>query len=340
MANPRRPSDTILFDGIVLCLGCCELVRYGIGDMANKKIVVVGSSNTDMIIKAPRIPKPGETVLGGQFSMAPGGKGAIQAVAAARAGGDVIFIARVGTDFFGERAIKSFSLDKIDASLISKDKEEPSGIALVFVGEDGQNSIAVAAGANAKLSRKDVEKSEGAIAAADILLMQLEIPLDTVLAAAQIADANGIRVILNPAPAQKLSPKLLKYISILTPNEFEAEVLTGIRISDNRSAGAAADSLLAQGVETVLITLGPRGAFLATKGIRDLVPGFSVRAVDSTGAGDVFCGALAVALSENKPMWDAVTFANAAAAISVTRLGAQPSIPRRREIEKFLGQQN
>ncbi len=304
--------------------------------MANKRIVVVGSSNTDMIIKAPRIPKPGETVLGGHFSMAAGGKGAIQAVAAARAGGEVAFIARVGTDFFGERAIKSFNADRIDSSLISKDPQEPSGIALVFVGEDGRNSIAVAAGANAKLSGKDIEKSQDAIADARILLMQLEIPVDTVLAAAQIAHANAVPVILNPAPAQKLSPELLQCISILTPNEFETEVLTGIRVGDNGSIGSAADFLLAQGVETVLITLGPRGAFLATKGVRELVPGFAVRAVDITGAGDVFCGALAVALSENKTMWDAVTFANAAAAISVTRLGAQPSIPRRHEIEKFL----
>jgi ribokinase len=322
----------------LLYLGGCEFLRYVIGEMTNenKKIVVVGSSNTDMIIKAPRIPKPGETVLGGQFSMAAGGKGAIQAVAAARAGGDVVFIARVGSDFFGERAIKSFNLDKIDSSRIVKDSVMPSGIALVFVDKVGQNSIAVAAGANAQLSRDDVEKSKDAIATAGILLMQLEIPMDTVLAAAQIADANHVRVILNPAPAQKLSLELLKYISILTPNEFEAEELTGIKISDNRSAESAADQLLAQGVETVLISLGQRGAFLATQDIRELVPGFSVRVVDNTGAGDVFCGALAVALSENKQMRDAVIFANAAAAISVTRLGAQPSIPRRREIERFL----
>jgi ribokinase len=210
---------------------------------------------------------------------------------------------------------------------------------LVFVDQVGQNSIAVAAGANALLSRKDVEKSRDVIAIADILLMQLEIPMDTVSAAAQIADANDVRVILNPAPARKLSLELLKYISILTPNEFEAEELTGIKIIDNQSAGRAADSLLAQGVETVLITLGPRGAFLAKKDFRELVPGFSVRVVDSTGAGDVFCGALAVALSENKNMRDSVIFANAAAAISVGRLGAQPSIPRRPEIEKFLSEQ-
>jgi ribokinase len=302
----------------------------------NKKIVVVGSSNTDMIIKAPRIPKPGETVLGGQFSMAAGGKGAIQAVAAARAGGDVTFIARVGSDFFGDRAIKSFKLDRIDSSRVFRERVLPSGIALVFVDKEGRNSIAVAAGANAQLSRKDVESSRDAIGASDILLTQLEIPMDTVLAAAEIADANGVRVILNPAPAQKLSNELLRYISILTPNEFEAEELTGIRITHNLSSASAADSLLAQGVKTVLITLGPRGAFLATEDVRELVPGFAVRAVDSTGAGDVFCGALAVALSENKQMRDAVIFANAAAAISVTRLGAQPSIPRRHEIEKFL----
>jgi ribokinase len=289
-----------------------------------------------MIIKAPRIPKLGETVLGGQFSMAAGGKGANQAVAAARAGGDVIFIAKVGGDFFGERAIKSFNIDRIDSSLITKDREMPSGIALVFVGEEGQNSIAVAAGANTRLGRKEIDKAKDGIAEAGILLMQLEIPVDTVLAAAQIASENGVKVILNPAPARKLSPKLLKLVSILTPNEFEAEVLSVIRISDDRAAGAAGDRLLSQGVETVLITLGQHGAFLAAQATRKLVPGFPVRAVDSTGAGDVFNGALAVGLSENMPLYTAVRFANAAAAISVTRLGAQPSIPRRREIDSFL----
>ena len=304
--------------------------------MDNKKIVVVGSSNTDMIIKGPRIPQPGETVLGGQFSMAAGGKGAIQAVAAARAGGDVIFIARVGNDFFGERAVKYFIADRIDASLIVKDRDSPSGIALIFVGEGGEHSIAVAAGANTRLSREDIEKSAQAIAAAETLLMQFEIPMDAVLAAAQIASANGVRVILNPAPAQKLPPQLLKQVSILATNEFEAEVLTGIRVSDDQAAAVACDHLISQGVETVLITLGERGAFLATEGIRKRIPGFTVHAVDSTGAGDVFNGALAVALSEKKEMLEAVRFANAAAAISVTRLGAQPSIPRRREIENFL----
>jgi ribokinase len=307
--------------------------------MANKKIAVVGSSNTDMIIKAPRIPRPGETVLGGRFSMAAGGKGANQAVAAARAGGDVVFVARVGSDFFGERAIRSFVSDHIDSSLITKDRTEPSGIALVFVGEEGQNSIAVAAGANEQLSEEEIEKSRNVIASADTLLMQLEVPVETVTVAAQIAVASGVRVILNPAPAQKLPSKLLKMIHILTPNEFEAEVLTGVRISDDRSASSACTKLLAQGVQIALITLGARGAFLATAGIRELVPGYPVRAVDSTGAGDVFNGALAVALSEGKEIRDAVKFANAAAALSVTRLGAQPSIPRRREIEKFLAGQ-
>jgi ribokinase len=305
--------------------------------MGNKKIVVVGSSNTDMIIKAPRIPKRGETVLGGAFSMAAGGKGAIQAVTAARSGSEVVFVAHVGNDFFGERAVKSFKADRIDCSYISKDREEPSGIALVFVGEDGQHSIAVSAGANAKLCKKDVEKAEDEISNADILLVQLEIPMETVMTAAQIADAHGVQVMLNPAPAQKLPSKLLKYVSMLTPNEFEAEELTGINITDKRSAGLAAEKLLAQGVETVIITLGSRGAYVAAKEIRELVPGFSVKVVDTTGAGDVFCGALAAVLGE-KSLRDAVIYANAAAAMSVSKLGAQPSIPRRREIEKFLAE--
>jgi ribokinase len=299
-------------------------------------IVVVGSSNTDLIIKGPRIPRQGETVLGGNFSMAPGGKGANQAVAAARAGGNVALIARIGNDFFGERAIRSFAFDHIDVSQIIEDKDNPSGIALVLVGENGENCIAVAAGANTKLSAADIEQSREAISSANILLMQLETPLDTVRAAAEIASANNIKVILNPAPAQPLDSSLLKDIYILTPNEFEAEVLTGFEVRDDNGANRAADRLLGEGVKTVIITLGARGAFVAGAESRGLAPGFSVHAVDSTGAGDVFNGALAVALGEGKDIWDAVNFANAAAAISVTKLGAQPSIPRRKEIDRFL----
>ncbi len=289
-----------------------------------------------MTIKAARIPKPGETVLGGSFSMAAGGKGANQAVAAARAGGKVVFIARVGEDYFGERAIKHFMADQIDVSFIMKDKEAQSGIALIFVGEKGENSIAVAAGANARLSKADIEKCSDTIAAAGILLMQLETPLETVQTAAEIASSSSVKVILNPAPARKLPAELLRLASIMTPNEFEAEVLTGIPISDDEAASRAADVLLNQGVGTVIITLGARGAFMAAGNLREVIPGYPVHAVDTTGAGDVFNGALAVALSEGKDLPEAVSFACAAAAISVTKLGAQPSIPRRREIDSFV----
>ncbi len=304
--------------------------------MANKTIVVVGSSNTDMIIKVPRIPRPGETIMGGRFSMAAGGKGANQAVAAARAGGRVVLIARVGDDVFGEEAIQSFERDSIDVSCITRDDESPSGIALIFVGEKGENSIAVASGANMTLTPSHVEKFSAHIAGADTILMQLETPLETVIRAAHVAAANRRLIILNPAPAREVPPDLLKLITIITPNESEAEVLTGVSIRDDESAGRAADLLLRQGVQTVIITLGARGAFVAEGNRKQWVPGFQVKAVDTTAAGDVFNGALAVGLSEGKSLTDAVRFAHAAAALSVTKLGAQPSIPRRHEVDEFL----
>jgi ribokinase len=304
--------------------------------MAHKGIVVVGSSNTDMIIKLDRIPKPGETILGGDFSIAAGGKGANQAVGAARAGGHVTLVARVGRDIFGQQAIEGFQKDGICVDHVFRDKASPSGVALIFVARDGENSIAVASGANGKLSPADVKKAKAAIAAAAILVMQLETPIETVAAAADIAAAKGVQVILNPAPAQPLSDSLLKKISILTPNETEAELLTGIKVDNDGAAAKAAQKLLDKGVKTVIITLGARGAWVATAEGGRLVPGFKVTPVDSTAAGDIFNGALAVGLSEGKPLDDAVRFANAAAALSVTKLGAQPSAPKRKEIEKFL----
>ena len=297
-------------------------------------IVVVGSSNTDMIMKLDRIPKPGETLLGGDFVTAAGGKGANQAVAAARAGGTVTLIARVGQDMFGERAVAGLVQNGVNVDHVQYDKS-PSGVALIFVGEDGENSIAVGSGANAKLSPSDVRKAKNAFATADVVIMQLETPLDTVQAAADLADATGRLVILNPAPAQSLPEKLLKKVSILTPNETEAELLTGIKVNDDASCGRAADILLRKGVETVIITLGSRGAFVASTASKQLVPGFKAKPVDTTAAGDTFNGALAVALAEGMPMIDAVRFANAAGAISVTRMGAQPSAPDRKEIEKL-----
>jgi ribokinase len=300
------------------------------------RIVVIGSSNTDMIIKTDHIPRPGETVLGGEFFTAAGGKGANQAVAAARADRDVVFIGRVGDDVFGQRAIESFARDGIDTDYIIKDKEAPSGIALITVSADGENSIAVASGANARLSPADIENSADIIISASVLLMQLEIPIETVRRAAQIARDHDVRVILNPAPAQPLDDLLLSSVSVLTPNETETEMLTGIMPADPAALSRAAASLLSKGIAAVLITLGSRGVFVATPSLQELVPAFRVKAIDTTAAGDVFNGALAVALSENKSIVDAARFANAAAALSVTKLGAQPSAPYRAEIEYLL----
>lgn len=308
--------------------------------MEKPRIVVVGSSNTDMIIKLDRIPLPGETILGGEFATAAGGKGANQAVAAARAGGDVTFVARVGQDMFGEKAVAGFVQAGIDVKYVTRDKAAPSGVALIFVAKDGENSIAVAGGANGRLSPQDVKQAERAMAGARAVVMQLETPLETVQAAAELAARAAVPVILNPAPARVLPDKFLKLVSILTPNETEAELLTGIAVTDEATASRAAEKLRARGVETVILTLGARGAFVATASIRELVPGFRVKAVDTTAAGDVFNGALAVALGEGRPLLEAVRFANAAAAISVTRLGAQPSAPDRKEIELLLAKAN
>ena len=302
----------------------------------SSKIVVVGSSNTDMIIKVPHVPVPGETIIGGTFSTAAGGKGANQAVAAVRAGGDVTFVARIGEDMFGQQAKDGFVKDNINVDHVLTDKDAPSGVALIFVGEDGENSIAVASGANANLSPSDVESAGDAISSADILIMQLETPLETVQKAATIASEKGVKVILNPAPACELSDDILSHVSILTPNESEAELLTGIKVESEKDAAAAADALMAKGIDTVIVTMGAKGAFVVTADFKELVGGFSVKAVDATAAGDVFNGTLAVAMAEGKPLKEAVRFANAAGALSVTKLGAQPSAPTREEIEKFL----
>ncbi len=300
------------------------------------KIVVVGSSNTDMIVKVPRIPKPGETILGGKFSTAAGGKGANQAVAAARAGGDVTFIARVGDDMFGRQARKGFETDKINIKYVKTDNDEPSGVALIFVDENGENSIAVASGANARLSPQDVEKAKDVIESADILLMQLETPLETVKRAADIAKQASVKVILNPAPACPLDGSILSTLSVITPNESEAELLTGIPVTNVSSAEKAALVLLDIGLEVVIVTMGSKGALLKTQDLTKVIPGFKVDSVDATAAGDVFNGSLSVAIAEGKTLEKAVQFANAAAALSVTKLGAQPSAPARNEIERLL----
>lgn len=304
--------------------------------MGNAKIVVVGSSNTDMIIQLDKIPVPGETVLGGEFSTAAGGKGANQAVAAARAGGNVTFIASVGNDSLGTQAVEGFIRDGINIKYIKRVEKSASGVALIFVDKEGENSIAVASGANADLCPDDITGSKQVISRAQILLMQLETPIDTITEAAQLAHEAGVKVILNPAPAHHLDDELLKMVSILTPNEVEAELLTNIKIEDETSARKAAKVLQAKGVDSVLITLGARGVFLANAEKQELIPGFEMDVVDTTAAGDVFNGALAVGLAEDKPIEEAIRFANAAAALSVTKLGAQPSAHSRGEIDSFL----
>mgnify|MGYP000695871596 CR=1 FL=1 len=301
-----------------------------------KPIVVVGSSNTDMIVRLERLPRPGETVLGGRFSTAAGGKGANQAVAAARAGGRVAFVGRVGDDAFGREALRGFRRDRLRVSRVARDPRAPSGVALICVAANGENSIAVAPGANARLSAADVRRAAGEFAAGSVLLAQLEIPLAAVRAAVDLAAARGMTVILNPAPARPLARGLLRRVNLLTPNETEAEILSGITIKTPADAVRAAAKLRGMGVGAVVITLGAKGALVADAQGCDWAPGFRVRAVDTTAAGDVFNGALAVALAEGRSLREAVRFANAAAALSVTRLGAQPSAPWRREIEARL----
>lgn len=302
----------------------------------SNKVVVVGSSNTDMIIKLERIPKPGETIIGGDFATAAGGKGANQAVAAARAGADVAFVARVGNDMFGRQAIEGFVSDGINTKHVIEDPGNPSGVALIFVDEHGENSIAVASGANAQLTPADVREARDAIAGADILLVQLETPVETVRAAVELAADNGIRVVLNPAPAQPLGEDVLRSVSVLTPNETEATLLSGVHVTDVVDAEKAAAKLASMGPDAIVVTMGARGAFVLESDRRELVPGFQVDAVDTTAAGDVFNGALAVALAGGAALVEATRFANAAAALSVTKLGAQPSAPARAEVDELI----
>jgi ribokinase len=269
--------------------------------------------------------------------MAPGGKGANQAVAAARAGARVRLVARVGEDMFGEQAVRNFEADGIDVRFVLRDGRAPSGVALINVGADGQNSISVASGANALLAPEDVLRAESAFEGADIVLMQLETPLETVKAAAEMASIRGVPVLLNPAPARPLGSDLLALVDVLTPNETESEFLTGMAIHTSEDAGKAAAALRGRGPGLVVVTLGEKGCYAAGEEFEGAIPAFKVRPVDTTAAGDVFNGALAVGLAEKRPLKDALRFASAAAALSVTRPGAQPSAPARAEIERFLG---
>ncbi|GAA4310415.1 ribokinase [Compostibacter hankyongensis] len=300
--------------------------------MQTKKIVVVGSTNVDMVVKTTHIPVPGETVLGGAFFMNPGGKGANQAVAVARLGGEVTFVSKTGNDIFGKQAAQTFDEEGIQISCLLSDPDHPSGVALITVDEQGENSIVVASGANAHLFPEDLEPALERISASDIILMQLEIPMSTVRFVTRYAASKGIQLILNPAPAQPLDRELLQGVSVITPNKTEAEMLSGIAVHDVESAEKAARKIHEQGVENVVVTLGSLGAVILQAGECLYVPVQKVEAVDTTAAGDVFNGALAVALAEGRDLEAAVRFACLAASISVTRMGAQSSIPYRNEL--------
>ncbi|AYY82441.1 ribokinase [Proteus vulgaris] len=305
--------------------------------MEAKKLVILGSVNADHILNVAHFPLPGETISGNQFQLVFGGKGANQAVAAGRCGANISFLACLGNDDIGQKAKVQLITDNIKTHSIELIDDESTGVALIFVNQQGENVIGIHAGANGRLDTHYVQRHGGIIKEADALLMQLESPLDSVLKAAEIAKQENVQVILNPAPAQALPDELLSLVDIITPNETETEYLTGIKVVDDESAQQAAEVLHNKGIKTVLITLGSRGVWVSEQNNRGcIVPAFKVKAVDTIAAGDTFNGALITALLEGQPMMTAIKFAHAAAAIAVTRSGAQPSVPWRHEVDTFL----
>lgn len=296
------------------------------------KLLVIGSTNTDMVVKAPHLPKPGETILGGKFLMNPGGKGANQAVAAARLGGVVTFVGKIGNDLFGKQTVSNLKNEGINVDNMLSDPANPSGVALITVDEAAENCIVVAPGSNMTINKDDIDANLALIEQTDIILMQLEIPIDTVAYTTQIAHKMNKLVILNPAPANEIPNELLKQLYILTPNETEAEMITGISAKDDEGVKKAAMKIREKGVQHVIITLGSRGAYLLNHEKSVFIRGIKVNATDTTAAGDTFNGALAVALSEGKEIEEAIEFANTAASIAVTRMGAQSSVPYRKEL--------
>lgn len=301
------------------------------------KIVVVGSTNTDFVIRAKSIPAPGETVIGEDYFVNPGGKGANQAMAVAKLGGKCTFVTKIGDDEYGRRAIENFKAAGIDVSHVYMEETVHTGTAFIIVDEKGENAITVSSGANAKLSPADIDAARKVIETADIVLMQLEVPMETIERVAEIASAKGVKVILNPAPAVRLSPSLLSKLYMITPNENECAIITGIPSDSEVRVFKAAETLMDLGVENVIVTQGKRGSTFCSRDGKILVPAICQKTVvDTTAAGDIFNGALCVALAEGKSIHDAMSFATAASSISVTRKGAQPSIPTRREVKSLL----
>ncbi len=303
----------------------------------SKKIVVLGSCNTDMVIKSERLPEPGETIIGGIFLMNPGGKGANQAVAASRLGGEVTFICKIGNDLFGQQAVELYRKENINTDYVFKDDEVPSGVALIMVDANGENSIVVASGANYLLDKEDVDQAKEVIENSDLLLMQLETPIETILHAAKLAKKGGAKVILNPAPAQSMPAELLEQLYMIAPNKTEAEMLSGVSISDWKSARFAADKISDKGGLVVVITLGDMGALVKDGDHYYEIPiPLKIEAVDTTAAGDTFCGGLSVGIVEGMNLPEAVKFAHRAAGLSIMKMGAQTSIPYREDLESNL----
>jgi ribokinase len=299
------------------------------------RIVVVGSLNMDLVTRAARRPQRGETLTGESFGMFVGGKGLNQAIAAARQGAAVQMVGRVGADDFGRRLRQTLDAEGVDARLVVEDDTISTGVATIVLDAEGDNSIIVVPGANGRVGRADVERAAQAIAAADLLMLQLEVPLEAVQRSAEIARAARVRVLLNPAPAQPLPDELLRLVDVLTPNETETQILTGLSAADESAARAAA-ALRGRGVGAVVLTLGARGALLADGQRSVQAPGYVVQVVDTTAAGDAFCGALAAQLARGQPLDAAVRYANAAGALATTVLGAEPAMPRREAVEKLM----
>ena len=300
------------------------------------RVAVVGSFNYDLVAKTPRIPVKGETILGGPFFMGPGGKGANQAVAAARLGAAVDMVVKLGQDLFGDQAVENLAREGVGSDFVIRTDQSHTGTALIMVDAEGENIIVVAAGANNLLKPEDLERAWPAITGADALLVQLEVPMETVERAMQMAHDAGVRVLLNPAPGRELDPNWFRWVDVLTPNETETQLITGMPVTDVETATAAAHKLLGLGAGAVVVTMGATGALVVTSGGAELVPGFKVEVVDTTGAGDAFSGALAVALAEGADLAAAVAFANAAAALQVTKLGTAPAMPYRADVDAFV----
>ena len=307
--------------------------------MKRKKLIVLGSVNVDHILNVPKFPKPGETLSGSNYKISFGGKGANQAVAAGRLGANIQFIAAVGNDELGNKIKQQLNNDNINTCSVACIEGQNTGVALILVNAQGENQIAIHAGANAQVTTEYLLKYKDDIINADAILMQLETPLATIEQAAKLAKQHQTQVILNPAPAQKLSDDLLKHIDIITPNETEAEYLTGIKVLTEQDAEQAAMILHKKGIETVIITLGSKGAWVSSAQRGAIIAGFKVQVIDTIGAGDTFNGMLVTALLEGKTLEQAVKYAHAAGALSVTKPGAQTAVPFRNEVEEFLEQQ-